>query len=62
MAGFQEELYVCMYGTNQFLLLEDLNHSVTLKACGCSPAFAIVGFLLAHLKQVVLAAKECKKK
>lgn len=61
-ARFNEELYGCMYGTNQSLLLKSLNHSVTLRECGCYPVFAVVGFLLVHLKQLMLTAKEYKIK
>lgn len=49
--------YMCMYGTNQSLLLKGLNHSVTLRQCGCYPVFAIVGFFLVHLKQLMLQLK-----
>lgn len=59
-ARFKEELYVCTYGTNQSLLFKGLNHSVVLRECGCYPVFANVGFLLVHLKQLMLTAKEYK--
>jgi len=62
VARLKEEQCVCMYGTKQSLLLKGLNRSVTLRECGCSPVFAIAGFLLAHLKQLMLTAKEYKIK
>lgn len=58
MAGFKEEL--CVYGTNQSLLLKGLNNSGTPREYGCYPLFAIAGFLLVHLKQLMLTAKEYK--
>lgn len=60
VAGFKEEL--CVYGTNHSLLLKGLNHSVTPRQRGCYPLFAIAGFLLVHLKQLMLTAQEYKIK
>lgn len=50
VAGFTEA-YACMHGTNLSLLL---HWDFTLRECRCYPVLAIAGFLLVHLKQLML--------